>query len=196
MKKAGFRNPRIAWDWGYDQHSKIKKQIKILEDAGYNRKSIYVFMIYNWELDFKEMEKKRKKCYNWEVQISDCRNRPLTQLHDYYKPLRDQNNGEDYHINVNWTDAEVKQFRKNVRRQNICLRHDFPYHSKLLETKINFSKEEFHSFKKMSIDKARKYLPDLWVPSKITRPPNRQEWKVKILHKRELKRPPVDVVIA
>lgn len=198
MKKAGFRNPRIAWDWGYDQHSKIKKQIKLLEDAGYNLKDIYVFMIYNWEIDFVEMEKKRMKCHEWKVQISDCRNRPLTQLHDYYKPMKDQNNGEDYHINPNWTDAEVKQFRKNVRRQNICLRHDFPYHSKLLETKNNFSKEEFQAFKKMSIDEAGVYLPDLWVPSEITLPPNREKWTVETRNKqkKELKHPPIHVISA
>lgn len=179
IKKAGFRNPRIAWDWEYDQYPKIEKQIKMLEDAGYNRKYIYIFMIYNWKIDFKEMENKRKKCYDWEVQISDCRNRPLTQLHDYYKPMKDQNNGEAYHINPNWTDAEVKQFRKNVRRTNICVRHDFPYHSKLLENKKNFTKEQVLVLKSMPIEEARKYLPDLWEPSKITHPIDRYKWSSK-----------------
>jgi len=28
----------------------------------------------------------------------------------------------NYFIHPKWTDAEVKQFRKNVRRQNICVR--------------------------------------------------------------------------
>ena len=83
------------------------------------------------------------KCYEWGVQISDCRYRPLTQLHDHYKPLKDQSNGEDYHINPNWTDMQVKQFRKNVRRQNICARHGFSYHSKILENRKKFTKEQF-----------------------------------------------------
>ena len=104
LKKAGFRYPRIAWDWGYKHWHAMEKQIQILEEAGYNRKNITVFMIYNWEIDFEEMERKRKKCWEWKVQISDCRNRPLFQLHDHYKPHKDQKNGEDYYIHPNWTD--------------------------------------------------------------------------------------------
>ncbi|VVB86460.1 Radical SAM superfamily protein [uncultured archaeon] len=178
LKKAGFREPRIAWDWGYEKHDEVEKQIQILQDAGFNRKDIYIFMIYNWDLDFEEMEKKRMECYKWKVQISDCRNRPLTQLHDHYKPLKDQNDGLDYHINPNWTDAEVKQFRKNVRRQNIIVRQGLKYHSKLLENKKNFSRERFRELKAMSIEDARKYLPDLWEPSEITPPKNRDKWIV------------------
>ena len=30
LKKAGFREPRIAWDWGYDQFREIAEQIAIL----------------------------------------------------------------------------------------------------------------------------------------------------------------------
>ncbi len=29
LKKAGFREPRIAWDWEYDKYPEIEKQIKI-----------------------------------------------------------------------------------------------------------------------------------------------------------------------
>lgn len=176
IKKAGFKNPRIAWDWGYEQYSKVERQIQILEDAGFGRKDIYIFMIYNWELDFEEMEKKRIKCYEWQVQISDCRNRPFTQLFDHYRPLKDQHEGNEYYISPNWTDAEIKQFRKNVRRQNICVRHKFPYHSKLLENKKKLSKEQFDVLKNMSIEQANKYLTDLWVPSDLTPPINREKW--------------------
>lgn len=176
LKKAGFREPRIAWDWGYDKYAEIEKQIKILENAGFNRKDIYIFMIYNWNLDFEEMEKKRIKCYEWKVQISDCRNRPLTQLHDNYEPRKDQNEGMDYHINPNWTDAEVKQFRKNVRRQNICVRQNLRYHSKILEHKRIYSKEEIQALKFMPIEDAKKCLPDLWIPLEITPPIDRNKW--------------------
>ncbi|MCD4781188.1 MAG: Fe-S oxidoreductase [Candidatus Omnitrophica bacterium] len=183
LKKAGFRYPRIAWDWDYDQWPKVEKQIQILRDAGYNSKDIYVFMIYNWDLNFEEMEEKRIKCREWNVQISDCRNRPLNRLHDYYKPLCDQGNGEDYYIHPDWTDAEVKQFRKNVRRQNICVRQNYQYHSKLLEHKKYYSKEEYVAIKSMSIEEAKKYLPDLWIPSNITRPINRNKWSVEKVKK-------------
>jgi len=178
LKKAGFREPRIAWDWEYDKYTEIEKQIKILENAGFNRKDIYIFMIYNWKLAFEEMEKKRLKCYEWKVQISDCRNRPLIQLHDNYEPRKDQNDGLAYHINPNWTDAEVKQFRKNVRRHNICVRQNLRYHSKILENKKIYSKEQIQAFKFMPIEEAKKYLPDLWDPSEITPPMNREKWIV------------------
>jgi len=186
MKKAGFRYPRLAWDWGIDQGSKIEKQIQILQDAGYNYKDIYVFMIYNWDLDFEEMEKKRIECWRLKVQISDCRNRPLSQLHDYYKPIRDQSDGEAYHINPNWTDAEVKQFRKNVRRQNICVRQIYSYHSKLLESKKHYTREQFIAIKAMQIEAAKKYLPDLWIPSEITPPIDRDKWFVGRVNKPDI----------
>lgn len=179
LKKAGFRDPRIAWDGKYEQYPKVEKQIQLLEDAGFQRKNIFIFMIYNWDLDFEEMEKKRIKCFEWGVQIADCRYRPLTQLYDYYKPLKDQSDGKEYYINPNWTDAEVKQFRKNVRRQNICVRHGFLFHSKLLENKKKFTKEQFHAFKTMPIEEARKYLPDLWIPSEITPPVSKESWIAK-----------------
>lgn len=179
LKKAGFRYPRIAWDWGYKHWPAMKKQIQILEEAGYNKKNITVFMIYNWEIDFEEMERKRIKCWEWKVQISDCRNRPLSQLYDHYEPLRDQNQGDDYYIHPNWTDAEVKQFRQNVRRQNICNRQNLAFHSKLLEHKKEYTKERCTKLKSMTPEKAKKYLPDLWIPNQITPPKDRNRWSSK-----------------
>lgn len=181
LKKAGFKYPRIAWDWGYDQWPTIEKQIQALTDAGYNQRNITVFMIYNWKLSFEEMEKKRIKCLEWGVQISDCRYRPLNQLHDHYKPSKDQNDNGDYYIHPDWTDAEVKQFRKNVRRQNICNRQDLLYHSKLLENKKHYTKDQYNLIEKMSINDAKKFLPDLWIPSQITKPENRYKWESKVV---------------
>lgn len=187
LKKAGFRYPRIAWDWAYKDWPNIEKQIEILKNAGYNSKEIYIFMVYNWKWDFEEMERKRIKCYEWGIQISDCRYRPLDQEHDNYKPLKDQNNTKEYYINHNWSDAEVKQFRKNVRRQNICLRHDFEFHSKILENKKFYTKKQYQSLKNMPLQKAKTYLPDLWTPNKITPPPDREKWYVKKLNHQKIK---------
>ena len=132
IKEAGFRYPRIAWDWEYKQHKQIKKQIDILVEAGYKSNEIFVFMLYNWGIPFEEMEKKRIKCLEWRVQIADCRYRPLDQLYDNYDPRIIGQTSKDYYIHekAGWTDALVKQFRKNVRRQNICVRHGFPFYSK------------------------------------------------------------------
>ncbi len=134
LRKARFINPRIAWDHAYSQHKLVKRQLDILTSAGYNAKDIYVFMIYNWRHDFEEMEKKRHKCWEWKVQIADCRYRPLDQTYDNHDPKKQQTR-DDYYIHPNWTDSEVKQFRRNVRRQNICVRHGFSFYSRDLEQK-------------------------------------------------------------
>jgi len=139
LKEAGFRNPRIAWDGGLAEKDAIWKQLLLLKDAGYElSKEVYVFMLYNWEIPFEELEAKRIQCWEWRVQIADCRYRPLDQLYDNYDPRRPQTSN-DYHIHVDggWTDALVKQFRRNVREQNICVRHGFPFYSRHLERKKN-----------------------------------------------------------
>jgi hypothetical protein len=155
LRKARFLNPRIAWDHSYSQHKAIKRQLNILTSVGYNPRDIYVFMIYDWHHGFCEMEKKRLKCWEWKVQIADCRYRPLKQIYDNYDPLNEQTRN-DYYIHPNWTDSEVKQFRRNVRRQNICVRHRFSYYSRVLERKSGST--------------TRDTIDDLWCPDKITMP--------------------------
>lgn len=161
--KAKFENPRIAWDGPYSQWREIRDQVNMLVEAGYRSKEIFIFMLYNWEISFKEMEKKRLKCWGWKIQIADCRFRPLNWTYDNYDPKKKQTN-EDYFIHPKWTDVQVKQFRKNVRRQNICVRFGFPFYSKDLERKcvnkeiakqlrVNGAKSKFN-----------KSLNDMWVP--------------------------------
>ncbi|MFW9887396.1 MAG: Fe-S oxidoreductase [Candidatus Thorarchaeota archaeon] len=135
LKKANFRVPRIAWDWSYDQKDSIKNQIRALIRAKYSYKDIFVFMIYNWDISFLEMEDKRIQCFKWGVQISDCRYRPNDQLHDHYKPLRKGQSSREYYIHESngWDDYLVKQFRQNVREHNICVRHDLDYYVKEFE---------------------------------------------------------------
>jgi len=137
IKNAGFRYPRIAWDGLYDEYKTIKGQIDILIDGGYTPKDIFVFMLYNWDIGFREMEKKRLKCWNWKVQIADCRYRPLNQTFDNYYPGKRGQTNDDYYIHEQsgWTDGLIKRFRKNVRQQNICVRHGFPFYSKDFEHK-------------------------------------------------------------
>ena len=136
LREAGFRVPRIAWDWALSQKESIGRQIHILEDAGYQAKEIFIFMIYNWGIPFLEMEEKRKQCLKWHVQISDCRYRPIDQLFDHYSSHIEGQTSKDYHIHTShgWDDALVKMFRKNVREQNICVRHGFDVYVKEFET--------------------------------------------------------------
>lgn len=168
LNKARFDNPRIAWDGKYNQWKQIEKQIEILEKAGYPAKEISVFMLFNWKIPFLELERKRLKCWKWKVQITDCRYRPVTQLHDNFNSRISQGS-ESYFIHPKWSDAEVKQFRRNVRRQNICVRQDFRFHSGVLERKgvsKRLSMELRNLLKKVIL----KRVPDAWFPDEICKP--------------------------
>jgi len=175
LKTAGFKNPRVAWDWGLNQGVSIKLQIDLLLDAGYTSKEIYVFMLYNWSISFEEMEQKRMKCYEWKVQIADCRFRPLDQAYDEYRPgKRNQIEGYYVHEKKGWTDDLVKQFRRNVRRQNICIRHGFPFYSRQFETKQAL-KEEIQMVKLAGTLEEKKMVMrvlgyECWDPMNITYP--------------------------
>lgn len=170
VKKAGFRYPRIAWDNRFQGFWSIKRQIDILTNAGYNNKDLSIFMIYNWEIPFEEMEQKRLKCWEWKVQIADCRFRPLYKTKDDYNShaYRKGQTSKDYHIHMEsgWTDHLVRQFRKNVRRQNICVRQEVSWYSPSCERK-RISKEETLRYKIMKFQEVIKYLDDAWDPGVI-----------------------------
>jgi len=123
LKKARFVNIRLAWDFAYEQYADVQNWIEILEKSGYKRNELFIFMIYNWSFDYQELELKRQKCFEWGVQISDCRYRPLSQVFDNYNPNIKNQTEKDYYIHSNWTDQLIKQFRSDVRKHNICIRH-------------------------------------------------------------------------
>jgi len=129
LKKARFDNIRLAWDFSYEQYSEVEEWISILESAGYNRRYIYIFMVYNWSFDYNELEAKRKKCFEWGVQIADCRFRPLDQTFDNYNPNVKQQTGEDYYIHYNWSDTLIRKFRADVRKHNICIRYKIEWNN-------------------------------------------------------------------
>lgn len=127
LKKARFQNPRIAWDGGISQKDKIKKQIDILLEGGYNSKEIYIFMLYNHDSSpYDEMREKLECCRKWLTQVIDCRFRPLDKTEDNYDPRAKKQSDEDYYIAPRWKDWQVRRFRKAVRRQNIAIRLELP----------------------------------------------------------------------
>ena len=167
LKEARFINPRIAWDGPFEVWNNIENQINILCKAGYKSKDISIFMIYNWEYTFEEMELKRRKCFEWGVQMADCRNRPLTQEFDNYNGRIEQSS-KDYYIHElkGWTDEKVKKFRKNVRRQNICVRNRLKFHSSKLERK-KVPKSDYLKIVTLQMQEIKKILPDAWWPSEL-----------------------------
>lgn len=144
MHRAGFRDIRIAWDGPVTHYTKIKEGIMILRRAGFDPKQIWVFMLYNYELPFAEMEEKRKYCWEWQTQIADCRYRPLDQVFDNYLPYRKIQSAKDYFIHENWTDAEIRKFRRHIRMQNMAIRFSSPFYSNIIENS-HYSKDVIHS---------------------------------------------------
>lgn len=184
IKEAGFRYPRIAWDGRYSDFPVIEKQIRLLLNAGFNHREIYVFMLYNWNIPFDEMEKKRLKCWEWQIQIVDCRYRPLNQLKDNYNPNKNNQTMEDYYIHKKggWTHDLIKQFRQNVREQNICVRHRFPFYSKAFEKK-RIKKEVMNKVKQLeTLAKKKEYIESLeinyWVPDQVRYPAEIDSYKL------------------
>ena len=99
----------------------------------------------------------------------DCRYRPLDQPFDRFNARLNQTS-KDYFISDNWSDEEIKQFRMNVRRHNICVRHSFPYHSRMLEH-MRVPKEYYvrllESDSRLDIIKE---VPDAWFPGDFSPP--------------------------
>ncbi len=125
LKAAHFVNPRIAWDGRYSDWPRVRKAVDILEDAGYRRADVFIFMLYNYDLPYPEMKKKLEACRRSKVRVVDCRYRPLDCTEDDYRPYAHQGKGQ-YYIHPGWTDKKVRDFRRAVRRQNIALILDLP----------------------------------------------------------------------
>lgn len=127
LKRARFKKPRIAWDGPVSLKNKVEIQIDILKKAGYKNSDIFIFMLCNHEsLTYKEMRKKLEQCRKWGIQVVDCRYRPLTSVMDNYNPRVKRQAPGEYFIAPNWTDMQVRRFRRSVRRQNIAIRLDLP----------------------------------------------------------------------
>jgi len=127
LKEARFQNVKIAWDNSLSDAPAIKRQLSYLTKAGYNPKDISVFMIYNYDISYKDMVRKLRYCEKWGVQITDCRFRPLDSVQDRYDPtkFRTGQTGDDYYIHEKsgWTDQKIRDFRKGVRQHNISIRY-------------------------------------------------------------------------
>lgn len=165
LKKANFINPKIAWDGPHSDKNDIKRQIDILINSGYRDKEISIFMLYNHDISFEEMESKRIECWKWNVQITDCRYRPLDKNCDNYNPYtKKSQSDDDYYIHPGWTDKLIRAFRSNIRKQNICVRQDVLYYSANIERK-RISKEQATKYKNMEFENAKKFVNDAWNPS-------------------------------
>ena len=103
LKRSRFHNIRIAWDWFMTHQSLIKNGIKKLIGVGYSSRDIMIFMICNWKITYDECCQKLDLCKVWGVKVADC----------WY-----DNQTSPNIIPINWTDKQIKEFRKKVRKHN------------------------------------------------------------------------------
>lgn len=165
--EAGFRYPKIAWDGSINSYKKREEEINILANNGFRRADISVFMLLNYELPYQELEFKRMYCWSWGVQVTPCRYRPLNQLFDRFNGRRKYQTSEDYYIHPNWTDLQITQFNRNVRKHNMCVRFRSKFHSfKVEHKKIPLEQHKRLRFAPYSV--AQKELNDAWNPAEFT----------------------------
>ena len=166
LRESGFVYPKIAWDGSLKSWKTREKEIQLLIDVGFRKPDISVFMLFNHELSFVELEYKRMHCFKWGVQVTPCRFRPLNQLYDNYVGRCKSQTGEDYFIHPKWTDAQIRQFNRNVRQHNLAVRYRAKYYS----SKIEHKKVDLDLHKKLRFEKysnALKYLDDIWNPNEF-----------------------------
>ena len=126
LREARFKNPRIAWDGPYRKWPAVRRAVRMLRKAGYGRKEVFVFMLYNHILPYSEMKRKLEACRRWQVRVVDCRFRPLDSTDDNYRPGPKVQEPGAYYVHPNWTDRQVRGFRRAVRHQNIAILLNLP----------------------------------------------------------------------
>ncbi len=62
---------------------------------------------------------KVEQCYQWGIQVADCRFRPLGLFHDGYRPYKKTQADDEYYLHKGWTDSVVRLLRRTVRSNNI-----------------------------------------------------------------------------
>ncbi len=126
LRDAHFVNPRLAWDSPHKHWPKVRQAVRMLRKVGYGRKEVFMFMIYNHILPYSEMKKKLEACRRWQVRVIDCRFRPLTSTDDMYRPGPKLQEPGAYYVHPNWSDRQVRGFRRAVRHQNIAILLNLP----------------------------------------------------------------------
>ena len=179
LKRAGFKNIKIAWDDGTEKFEQIKKCVSILSENGFRPMDIGIYMLSNYELPYEVLEWKRVKCYEMKATIVNCRFIPLTQLNDNYNPYKKEQYDNEYYIHKNWTDFEVRLFARNCRKTNQAIRFQRKYYTKFFE-RNKLSKEEYDKFKNMDFEEAKKYFKDAWNPLKIYEN-NQEDYQTKLI---------------
>ena len=159
IKQAGFSKIHIAWDEGFNKASVVKKAVELFVQAGYSRRNISVFLLYNYNIDFDESEKKRIFLFKLGVRPFSTRFRPSSQHHDNFNPNINQTN-QDYYISPLWTDELVKQFRRNCKNHIFCILHGLKFYSPSLYK----NKVKMQEYRHLGITEVNNIVKDCWNP--------------------------------
>jgi len=103
LKVNKFKKIRLAWDYGMSDQYKIKDALIKLNEVGYMKRYLMVFMICNWRISFEECSKKAYLCAVWNVKVSDC----------YFDGQTSPNITP-----IGWNEYEIQEFRRQVRKHN------------------------------------------------------------------------------
>ena len=103
MFEANFHEIRIAFDKA-DKENACERALTYFEEAGYSRKDIGVYVLYNFEDPFDEVEKRRILIKDWGAHIIKQRYVPIPSLTQNY-------------LHPRWTEEECKQFAINCHKQ-------------------------------------------------------------------------------
>ncbi len=103
LKQSRFKNIRLAWDFDFFLQKRIRVSAQLLLNTGYAPRDIMIFVICNWKTSYEDNLRKMDLCKVWNFQMADCYFD--NQLSPNIRPLY-------------WTEREIKDFRKRVRKHN------------------------------------------------------------------------------
>jgi len=101
-KGKWYKGMRFAWDLGLEQTELAHKTISLLEEVGFKKKSIQVFLLVNWKIPFSVCIEKLKLLREWDVKVDDC---TYNTTKKEMKP-------------IHWSFQELKDFRRMCRKHN------------------------------------------------------------------------------
>lgn len=110
LKDARIVKVRFAWDFGFHNQFRVFHAVKMLNNVGYSKRQIMMFMVCNWKTPYEVNLRKLDLAKVWGVQVSDCWYD--NQLPPNIKP-------------IHWTADQIKDFRKRCRKHNHLITFGF-----------------------------------------------------------------------
>lgn len=108
MKQARLANVRLAWDGGMEMAPMVETCINALDKAGFHRRQLRCYMLYNHDLPFDVIAQKLERFEQWKIGPIHSRYRPVSILSDGYISQKKAQGLGEYYIHHGWTDRMVR----------------------------------------------------------------------------------------